>query len=250
MSNLDTWSKRIDNWEQFDKQPNYKNDIKSKIDENIPVYDAIFVLAGGINESGFIYPWVKERLDCAIKIYNNHPNSNTKIISLGGGTYHKTPIHNKSGFVIHESSACAKYLIDNGVPKNVIYREWGSYDTIGNGMFAFTNFILPFGYYKIAIITSEFHILRTKLIFDYLHSIISENREIDYYSTPNNMEQDILSARIRREYNSRQSFRIVTESNTTFTEFCQWFYEKHSAYNNDFASGNKKTIDSKTIKSY
>ena len=42
---------------------------------------------------------------------------------MGGGTYHKPPIHNKGKFVIHESSSCLHYLLSEYPPENLL-REW------------------------------------------------------------------------------------------------------------------------------
>ena len=47
-------------------------------------------------------------------------------------------------------------IINLGVCPNMIYKEWSSYDTIANGFFAFTNFIIPLKQKNIILITSEF----------------------------------------------------------------------------------------------
>jgi hypothetical protein len=39
----------------------------------------------------------------------------------------------------------AKYLIDRGVAKEDVYREWTSYDTIANAFFGMLHFAVPLG---------------------------------------------------------------------------------------------------------
>ena len=123
-----------------------ENNIKTK---------HIFVLAGGQLKDGNVNAWVKERLDLVLSIKQN--NKDAIIYCIGGGTYHKKPIHNIYGHVIHESRSCSNYLIEKGINYKDIKREWSSYDTIANGYFSFTNFILPMNMDECVLITSEFH---------------------------------------------------------------------------------------------
>ena len=82
------------------------------------------------------------------------------------------PILNRMGYTIHESTSCAEFLIKRGIPSTNIYKEWASYDTIANGYFMFLKFILPFKMKKILVITSEFHMDRTRVILQWLCNIL------------------------------------------------------------------------------
>jgi len=160
--NLDGWEKK----EQIIKQKS-RHFLYQTNDEIF----YIFVLAGGLQENGEVHEFVKTRLDKAIELYNEIIEYQPcKIIVMGGGTYHKPPILNESNYVIHESSSCALYLTQHGniEPKN-IYREWSSYDTIANGYYAYLNYIQPLNIKKFTLITSEFHMPRAKVIFDYFN---------------------------------------------------------------------------------
>ena len=130
--------------------------------------DAIFVLAGGLKNHNTLNDWVIDRLDLAYDIYSK---TNVKIICMGGGTYHKPSIINEYGYTVHESTICADYLVELGVNPKDIYREWSSYDTIANGYFAFMNYIYPLKLKNILVITSEFHMERVKIIFNWINSI-------------------------------------------------------------------------------
>lgn len=237
MDDTPGWLKPLHQWEKL-------SHLDSK---NTITYDAIIVLAGGLDDSGYPHPWVKKRLDKSIDIYHRNKRK-CKIVCLGGGTYHKPPFCNTHGFVQHESSSCAEYMIDAGVPKDDIYREWGSYDTIGNGAFALVNFILPFEFKNVAVVTSDFHMERTKLIFNTMIGLTSHiHCDITYYSTPNMMDDNILKLREAREKSSTISFSKTTKMFKNISDFFKWFYESHSAYNNDFTIS---TIDEVTTCSY
>ena len=187
----------------------------------------IFVLAGGINNTGNIYNFVKKRLDKAISIYD----IDDYIYCIGGGTYHKPPLLNKDLFVIHESTACAKYLVMNNINENNILKEWSSFDTIANGFFSFINYIIPLKLREIILITSQFHMKRVKSIFDYINSLCGQNINIIYIETSNELEDDILKIRAQRENDSLILFRnnIIKKYNT-MEAFTLWLYTKHKSY--------------------
>ena len=86
----------------------------------------IFVLAGGQKSNGDVNDFVAKRLDKSIELYSSFMNEcyKCKIVCLGGGTYHKKPQLDINGYVVHESSSCAMYLLNNGIPEHDIYREW------------------------------------------------------------------------------------------------------------------------------
>jgi len=187
----------------------------------------IFVLAGGIDTNGKVYPFVMKRLDKALSIYNN----GDYIYCIGGGTYHKPPYLNKDNFVIHESTACAEYLHKHGIKESNILKDWSSYDTIANGFFSFTNYIIPLRLKEITVITSRFHMNRAKLIYDHMNYIFMLDIKIIYIETDNILEKDILSIRVEREENSCKLFKknIITNYRTT-EDFTLWLYTKHKSY--------------------
>ena len=173
---MNGWEKTPSGWEFANGKYNIKHQViinqKQKFN-----YDAIFVLAGGIDNDGNIHPWVQRRLDIAIDLGNNN---DIPIVVLGGGTYHKPHYTNKDGFVIHESTACANYLIYNGIKSERIMREWSSYDTIANAFFGLTNFAIPRKWKHILIITSEFHMPRSVEIFKWIFGLESNQYKLDF----------------------------------------------------------------------
>lgn len=253
---MDGWTDRPSGWNLFDT-PEYNGDI---ISHNLSNYEQkyIFVLAGGLDNLGHNHPWVKDRLDIALRLYLNQPR---KIIILGGGTYHKIPHLNKEKYVIHESTMGAKYLVDHGVDPNDLYREWASYDTIANGFFSLINFIIPLQIKNAIVITSDFHMNRSKAIFDWIYQLWSDRFKKNKKNTPGlvdlkfipvntcYLDNEIIEARSIREARSLQHLQSTIERIDTWSKFHQWFYQEHQAYNCQFDQ-RKETIDHKCQASY
>lgn len=225
------------NWENLVIYTNEKNKImeaeyeKDKCKEKDVEY--IIVLAGGLQADGKVHPFVKERLDKAVNLYIQiSQERQCKILALGGGTYHKPPILNADKYVIHESTSCAQYLHSQGIPQNDIYREWSSYDTIANAFYCFLNYILPLNIKKCSVITSEFHMERTKSIFQYFNSLSGKCCSINFLETSNHtIGPEILSERKKREEQSCLHFREkIIPYLTTWEKFTIWFYTEHDAY--------------------
>jgi uncharacterized SAM-binding protein YcdF (DUF218 family) len=149
-------------------------------------YDAILVLGGGLLADGGIPPWVVRRLEGALVLYrhvsdfklsgqptndnggadgNMQSSASVPIVLLGAGTPHKRPVLDSAGFVLHESTAYATYLMARGVPSRDVLKETQSYDTVGNAYFSLTIHALPARWRRVAVVTSAFHMPRTEAIF-------------------------------------------------------------------------------------
>jgi len=222
------------------------NKINNVIEKKNIKTKHIFVLAGGQLTNGEVNTWVKERLDIAIEI--KKMNDESIIYCIGGGTYHKKPIYNIHGHVIHESKSCSNYIINNGILSKYIKREWASYDTIANGFFSFTNFIMPLKITECVLITSEFHMERAKHIFNYFKKICDININIDYISANNNMDSELLILREGRERESIKLFKNNIIELPSLNKFIEWFYIKHNAYNCETTE--KCEINEKIKKTY
>ena len=219
-------------WENLDNTTQKRKIIKSKINNHVlnENINLICILAGGIDENGEANSFVKTRLDKGIELYNQM-GKNTYILVLGGGTYHKPPHTNSNGFTVHESTCCAIYLKNRDIDPCHIIREWGSYDTIANGFFAFTNYINTLNIDELYVVTSEFHMKRTKAIFDYFNNLFRKKKKINYFETFNNLEKTILEQRCEREKKSTQNFiKNIVKCKKTIHEFVIWFYTEHKAY--------------------
>ena len=222
-------------WEKLNTKQKNKSSSNiiqcNKNDKTFTYNNVIIVCAGGINDvDGYPHNFVKKRLDKAIELFIEKKN-NSIILVLGGGTYHKSPYINNNGFVVHESTSCAKYLYENGIPDHRIFREWSSYDTIANGFFAFTNYLNYFHCENVFVVSSDFHIDRVKVIFDYFNNLFLKYFNIKYIETISDLDVYTKNERCIRENKSKKNFvKNIVNKIKTPDKFIHWFYTEHKAY--------------------
>jgi len=192
-------------------------------------FDCILIPGGGLLEDGSLPPWTIARLEHAL-IYKDQCRW---FILLSGGTVHKPPPINTNGFPLFESLELAKRLVNAGISPNRILTEISSYDTIGNAHFARLLFTEPLKLKKLLIITSEFHMPRTKAIFEWVFHLppLPIKYQLDFESTPNEgLSSQALVARIQREEGSLANLRNIIQKINTRDKFITWIYTEHSAY--------------------
>lgn len=86
-----------------------------------------------------------------------------------------------------EAQVGKKYLIDRfDVSEKDILCEEESYDTIGNAWFAKIKCLIPHRIFTVAVITSEYHMERSRLIFDW---VLGPKYKIQYISVPSNLSE-------------------------------------------------------------
>lgn len=113
--------------------------------------DYIMVLGAGIEPDGSPSPILKERLDTAIALYENH---NAKQLIVSGGMDEAQS----------EISAMYNYLIEHGIPENDVLC-----DTLGVNTFASMNNLAEVYHANSAIIVSQrFHLYRAVFIAKHL----------------------------------------------------------------------------------
>ena len=113
--------------------------------------DAVIVLGCKVNESG-VSNSLKARLDTTLEYHSINPKA--KIIVTGG---------QGSNEPMTEAEAMKRYLVANGVPENIIYKEDKSTST--NENFANSKKILENLFdddYTACIITNSFHAYRSR----------------------------------------------------------------------------------------
>jgi hypothetical protein len=189
-------------------------------------YDAILVPGGGLTPDGRPAPWVRARLDQAVRRWSGQP-----IIALSAGTTHKPPPADARGFPIFEAVASIRYLQEQGIPGESLYSETASYDTIGNAYFARVVHTDPMGLRRPLVITSEFHVARTRAVFDWIFGLPGSHYSLLYESVPDaGLDGVALRARVERERLALTNVFSLRQSLTSLPELHRWLFTAHSAY--------------------
>jgi uncharacterized SAM-binding protein YcdF (DUF218 family) len=146
-------------------------------------------------------------------VQGSHPSSSTssssltttatsrdsapRVIVLSAGTVHRPNFINQAGWPILEATSEAMYLLqlsqERGmpIPPAHILRECTSLDTIGNAYFTRVTHTELAGYRRLHVITSAFHMARTKAIFDFVFALpFRTPRSPLPHSTNNNNEDE------------------------------------------------------------
>ena len=192
-------------------------------------YDAILIPGGGITNLGQVPPWVAKRLDKAFSEFSG----NEILITLSKGTTHKPPFLDINGTPISESRAGALYLNEKGVPLEQLRVEEISLDTIGNAYFARILYTVFFNLHNLLIVTSEFHMPRTKEIFEWIYRLPWAAHDYDLtFETVENvgMEKEDLDTRIEKENSGLQSVQTLRQRITSYEQLHSWIYSEHKAY--------------------
>lgn len=149
----------------------------------------ILVLGAGININGTLPQSAINRLSTALKIYKH----SDIILCSGGG---RGGLDNPSP--IYESQAMKQYAITKGVPASQTLIETKSLDTIGNAYFS-KPIIDSLNTNQFTIITTDFHIPRTKYIFSH---IFSKQYSINY-------KQSVSKPNPQRDQNEKKKLQFL-----------------------------------------
>ncbi len=138
------------------------------------MYDVIIVLAGGIKDNGELPENVKKRVDKAVSLYSLH-HADRILMTGRWSSFRQTRLPPMT-----EAEAMARYAIALNIPVENILLETKSHNTVENAFFCKKFFLVPKKWRKIIIVTSDFHLPRTKQIFN---DILGENYTIEYHAT-------------------------------------------------------------------
>ncbi len=188
----------------------------------------ILILGGGINKNG-LNKRSKERLDKALEIYQQ---TDKVLISSRYGFYTAPPISEK-GFPIDDAYVEADYLVSKGVAKESILIENNALDTIGNMYFSRVNHLTWMNFDKITLVTSNFHMQRSKILFDWVMSltpVMDSKFAAEFVTAEDSDEDGELGRLLASEEKKIVSLAKHMEGITTMKKFHQWFYSIHEAY--------------------
>ncbi len=211
-------------------------------------YDAILVPGGGVREGGLLPSWVRRRLDRAAELQRDE-----YIGTLSAGTPHRPPPLDDRGFPIFESVAAARYLVEAGVRPERILVEACSYDTIGNAYFSRVIHIDPRCMRRLLVITSDFHMPRTRAVFLWMYSLTPKATayDLDFEAVDDpTMPADVHAERCRKEQKSLDDFVTMKDRIATIGDCHRWLFSEHQAYNAERPGFGRRTLSERTLRSY
>ena len=137
---------------------NFKNITGINLTMKIQAYDTIIVLSHG-NAGNLPTEEGRQRVGKGIELYRNHSGYT---ITMSGKNGHNIP----QGITHAESMK--RYATSMGVPGEIIIKEENSVDTVGQAVFAKKDIILPRNWEKLVVVSSDYHMERVKIIFDFV----------------------------------------------------------------------------------
>lgn len=139
----------------------------------------IVVLGGGIDKKGHLPQHVKERLKRAAEIFKKTKKAKILLCGKYSFLYPKDSLPPRT-----EAEAMRDYLLKLGIPEKVIFLEKKSKDSISNAYYAKKLYFLPRQEKQAKVITSEYHLPRTKYIFQ---KIFGNSYKFQYIPTSSSL---------------------------------------------------------------
>jgi hypothetical protein len=210
-------------------------------------YDAILILGGGVREGGNLPPWAQRRYDLALEIQSGEP-----LVCLSAATTHRAPPLDEHGFPIFEAVAGARYLFSRGVPAGRLYIEAASWDTIGNAYFAKCMHVDPAGWFKLLVITSAFHMPRSRVVFEWVYGLDPDRKyDLSFVeASDEGLDLTAIEARKRKEAEALEKFRRIADVIHSVPELHRWLFTEHAAYNVTGDSRAHRSTDPGVLSSY
>uniref|UniRef100_A0A7S1Y322 DUF218 domain-containing protein n=1 Tax=Grammatophora oceanica TaxID=210454 RepID=A0A7S1Y322_9STRA len=192
--------------------------------------DAILVLGGGVPTSLEEPPiYVQKRCDDAAAVIEQH-SPDAAILTLSAGTAHLPQLLTSDGRPIWESTSSAAYLkAKHGITKNV-YVETTSFDTIGNAYFTRTSHTDPAGWRKLLVITNQFHMLRSKAIFDWIFALDGGDSMYElYYLASEDVGLSETALKARNEHEAKGQKTVEEKLAPTYNSMSKvWEFLMHN----------------------
>jgi len=152
-------------------------------------FDCIIVLANYMDAQGVLNDESKARVEFALELFTKWPDAH---IITSGWAYRKDS-------TICIGDALKWYSVEIGIPEEKIIVDVQSKDTVGDAIFTKVNVVMPQGWKKIAVVTSDYHVNRTKEIFTF---IFGPEYEIQVWGVGNFTN----SEKVKAENNSLKAF--------------------------------------------
>ena len=119
------------------------------------------------------------------------------------------------------------------MPAAAVFKEVSSADTIGNAYFSLAVHCLPRGWDDLHVVTSEFHMPRSRRIFEWLCGLagasFGRRYALTFHAVPDEgaMPPEVLAARAAREAQSLRNLEETIEKIPDFAAACHWLHTEH-----------------------
>ncbi len=194
-----------------------------------------FVLGGGI-DNGSLPNHVSTRCDEVI----DQATSKDHVLTSSSFSLNVPPNLDKDGYILSEASLMAKYLQANNLACP-ISTEQQSHDTFGAFFFLFALYFDIIKFNKLVIITSDFHVERSSLIFNHLNKYWGYNppviKDFEFIKT-NTSKSDEIKSRINHEKSSISILKKRFSKLQNKDLISEYVLTKHSNYSLQY-SGRK-----------
>lgn len=221
-------------------------------------FDAIIVPGGGQRDDGTEPPHMRARLNAAHRSWCAAALPKPFIICLSAGTPHKPNPRDARGFDTHESTSSARYLIQLGVPPEIVLEEALSLDTIGNAVYLRLLHTEVLGLRRLLVVNNGWHMPRTRAIFDAVFALPFDGDSgraaceyvLEYEEVADELTPDALGARHEREAQSLAQWQRTAPRFRSLRELHRWMHFEHGAYAVSRLTKQPEKLDEAALKSY
>lgn len=180
-------------------------------------HDCIIVLANEMDKDGKLNPDSLSRINQSVKSYFLNPSS--YLITCGWNYRNDTSLC--IGNVMKD------YAIKLGIPENKIITELNSRDTVGDAFFTKQNIVIGRNWKNLLVVTSEYHVKRTSLIFKFIYGPNYGIKVIGSHSEKDNN----ISSEMKSLEAFNKTFRNIKSGDDS--NIYKRMSNKHPFYNGD-----------------
>ena len=190
--------------------------------KEIHMTDAIIVLANQMSKLGNLNDESRGRADLAALLYKKY-----KLMNLVTCGWAYRPDTN-----VKICDAFKTYLLKyHQIEESCIYCEPNSRDTVGDAFFTKVNIALPLKWSRLIVVTSDYHVHRTKQIFEFIYG---PKYEITVFGAITNRKNEVETTELASLESFRRTFRDVLPGQNTI--ILDRMRELHPFYNGDVYS--------------